>query len=198
MSEDKKRSAGNELETAIEHGDAEAVQRLAFDSRKVHYAIGRAIYWRHHGLVDLLLASPHFERDETKFEGWSNLQKAMSIRPEKADLRMAETFVRHGANPNTRFRTGWTMLHDRLLNKDTEAAIWLVKHGAEPHARGPNGISSFDIAIEEGFYAVAEEMVKHGASIHRPGLQGISPRSTATGKGDTRMIETRFRRQCRL
>jgi ankyrin repeat protein len=93
----------------------------------------------------------------------------MSLAARSAQLRVMETLIGGGADPNLPDSGGnrWVPLHHAVHKRQDAAVTWLLDHGARPD--GPDGVrlTPLMMAVASGQTDVARALLAHGADPHR-------------------------------
>jgi len=84
------------------------------------------------------------------------LHSAAANREPELSLRMVETLLRSGADPNVRQHGGWTPLQQAAAHGRSQMVDVLLSHGADPAARSDDGQTAADKAAEGGYGEIAE------------------------------------------
>ena len=84
------------------------------------------------------------------------LHSAAANREPELSLRMVETLLRSGADPNVKQHGGWTPLQQAAAHGRTQIVNVLLAHGADPAARSDDGKTAADKAAEGGHAEIAE------------------------------------------
>lgn len=87
------------------------------------------------------------------------LHSAAANREPALSLRMVETLLRAGANPNVQQHGGWTPLQQAAAHGHAGMVELLLSHGADPAMKSDDGSTASDKAREAGFVEVAERLV---------------------------------------
>lgn len=87
------------------------------------------------------------------------LHSAAANREPALSLRMVETLLRAGANPNVQQHGGWTPLQQAAAHGHAGMVELLLSHGADPAMKSDDGSTASDKAKEAGFVEVAERLV---------------------------------------
>lgn len=74
-------------------------------------------------------------------------------------------FVGMGADINLRNDSGFTLLHQAILNKDVEAAVFLLRQGADMYAVTVDGKNTLQLAIEHRLPKVVDVLCTRGVSL---------------------------------
>jgi ankyrin repeat protein len=90
------------------------------------------------------------------------LHSAAANREPALSLRMVETLLRAGANPNARQHGGWTPLQQAAAHGRAEIVALLLSHGADRTMQSDDGQTAADKARERGFREVAERLESRG------------------------------------
>lgn len=73
--------------------------------------------------------------------------------------------IKGGSNVNARNKEGLTLLHQAILNRSSETAIFLIKNGAHIEESTPTGESPLILAISEECEEVVEVLCSKGATM---------------------------------
>ncbi len=101
------------------------------------------------------------------------------------DVAKVRKFLERGANPNTRDRFGWTLLHAAAGNGHLEVARLLLEHGADVNARSEDGGTPLHFAAFNGHPEVARLLLEHGAEVNAKDEDGATPLHYAAFNGHT-------------
>lgn len=78
---------------------------------------------------------------------------------------LLNAFVGMGADINLRNDSGLTLLHQAILNKDVEAAVFLLQQGADMYALTENNRNPLQLAIEQRLPKVVDVLCTLGVSL---------------------------------
>jgi ankyrin repeat protein len=122
-------------------------------------ALGLAAFFGHPELLSLLLgagADPNAaSRNPMQV---TPLHSASAHRNADVSLRMAESLLAAGANPNVRQQGGWTPLHQAAAHGHGELLELLLAHSADARARSDDGQTAEEKATEGGHDEVARRL----------------------------------------
>lgn len=124
-------------------------------------ALGIAAFFGQPEIVDLLLsagADPNVpSRNAMQV---TPLHSAVACRDPASALRMTESLLARGADPNVQQQGGWTPLHQAAAHGRVEIVGMLLERGADPSASSDDGRTAADMAAERGEDGVADLLRK--------------------------------------
>ncbi len=103
------------------------------------------------------------------------LDNAIAQRPGKSlnqaivegDIDRVKSDISSGADVNSKDgRTGWTLLHIAVRNKQTQIAQLLIDKGADVNAKDNHGKTPMHLAVESGQKAIVEALIAKGADLN--------------------------------
>lgn len=86
------------------------------------------------------------------------LHSATANREPALSLRLVETLLRAGADPNVQQHGGWTPLQQAAAHGQLEVVELLLSHGADPAMKSDDGSTAADKAREAGHRDVAARL----------------------------------------
>ncbi|XP_070143494.1 rabankyrin-5 isoform X3 [Drosophila kikkawai] len=93
--------------------------------------------------------------------------------------RLASILIRGGADVNARNKDKITLLHQAIMNKDSETSLFLLEHGADFTAATGDQDSLLMLAIEHNLPTVVDSLCTKGISLNASENNGVSPLWTA-------------------
>ncbi|MDD5201159.1 MAG: ankyrin repeat domain-containing protein [Terrimicrobiaceae bacterium] len=102
---------------------------------------------------------------------------------------MAELFLAHGADVNSREPSGQPFLHSRIHWNLSSVALWLLKNGADPNLTDAKGNTALHEAALRGIHPkVVEALLASGADRQAKNREGQTPLAVARLRKRERII----------